>query len=440
MRVVFGDGVIEALASELGVQERERRLDVVRFVSALVLNGGSDKAGLQADVLRRYLDFGATKEQLARSAFYAWFTPQLEALLTVLLARALAYSRTAPVLLRGILAGVKDWRIVDATTVRLPDTEPLLREYPGTGEYAAIKIHRCYSLGRGNLESYAFSAARDHDSPHLSIDASWRGYGLLADLAYVSHARIADCLRHGVEIVFRLKEGWKPTVERLHRADGAVRLVHDADCPFEWTPEYFASANVVDADVLVGDGADASRVRLVGVRGPQGALRYYLTTLPRHTHTPQDIATLYRLRWEIEIDNKLEKSGCRLDELLCEKPVTVRTMLLASMLNATLARTLVHLDKVELRTRMDEDELDEPLRPPLHTMLVVRVMTMLQTSLVDLSMKRTVDDDAWDGALVKIRCLGHDPNWRRSPSVLDIVLGLTGTPRPRRTVATTAVA
>jgi hypothetical protein len=58
-----------------------------------------------------------------------------------------------------------------------------MEEFPGTGGYAAIKVHKVLSVGCGAPVQYHFSPARAHDSRHLPINASWRGYGLLADLA-----------------------------------------------------------------------------------------------------------------------------------------------------------------------------------------------------------------------------------------------------------------
>lgn len=42
--------------------------------------------------------------------------------------------------LRGILGTVADWRIVDSTTIKLDDE--LIAEWPGTLDYAALKVHK----------------------------------------------------------------------------------------------------------------------------------------------------------------------------------------------------------------------------------------------------------------------------------------------------------
>jgi hypothetical protein len=110
---------------------------------------------------------------------------------------------------------VKDWSIVDSTTVRVRDA--WRKEFPGTGEYAAIKVHKVLSVGCGAPVRDHFSPAREHDSRHLTIDESWRGCGLLADLGYASIERLRACDAHGVSVVIRLKDNWQPKVDDIAR-------------------------------------------------------------------------------------------------------------------------------------------------------------------------------------------------------------------------------
>jgi len=64
---------------------------------------------------------------------------------------------------------------------------------------------------------YHFSPARGHDSSHRQIDEPWRDYGLLADLAYASLARLQACDTYDVRFVIRLKHNWKPRVDYIAR-------------------------------------------------------------------------------------------------------------------------------------------------------------------------------------------------------------------------------
>ena len=42
---------------------------------------------------------------------------------------------------------------------------------------------------------HSISPAREHDAPHLTLDESWRGLGLLADLGYASIKLLRDAKR-----------------------------------------------------------------------------------------------------------------------------------------------------------------------------------------------------------------------------------------------------
>jgi Transposase DDE domain len=200
---------IERLCAPFGVIERQRKLHLGMLVWAMIILAETPGGAYQADVLRSYLECEVPK--VACSALYRWFDEPLEHFMAALADRALTYPRAQQVDLSGILGGVKDWYIVDSTTVRGCDA--LRAEFPGTGKYAARKVHKVLSVGCGAPVRSRLSPAREHDSRNLEIDASWRGCGLLVDLAYASVARLRACNTHGVRLVIRLKDNWKTKVE-----------------------------------------------------------------------------------------------------------------------------------------------------------------------------------------------------------------------------------
>ena len=419
------DDVIEAAANDLGVVQRERKLDVARLVASLVLSNGSDDTGALAEAHRRYN--GGSDDRVVRGAFYLWLDDELARLMEHLLRRALDSVAALPPLLPGILgAGGTDWRVFDSETFTL---RPALADvFPASGSPAGIKVHKELSLGRGCMIDYHLSPAREHDSPHLVVDDRYRGMGLLFDLGYVSLKRVRECNERGVRYVSRLKENWKPRILAVHRGDVRGAICPEADLDLTLADEMIAlDGKCVDATVVIGKGKCAVTARLVMIPGPEGYL-IYLTNLPRDTHGPKQVGDLYRLRWEIEGDNKVDKSGAQLDQIRATTESSVRIQLCAKLLHTLLVDILVHRDNLE-RARERRAR-----RAPLHKLaLSYAIRTRHEILLATLLRSATAFE--WDRIARDLAEDARDPNWRRRPSVLDRLLGLTaprGRPRRKR--------
>jgi putative transposase len=411
-----------------GFPARCRKLDGIRFLRAMILSSSSPSGGRQADVMRMYFESGAPK--VARASFYDWFGEELEVTLQELSFRARERARNLAVDLPGWLGVVKDWRIVDSTTVRLQDT--LKDVYSGTGDYAALKVHKTLSVGCGTTIDYHFSPASEHDSLHLRLDESWRGLGLLIDLGYASIQRLRDCQTYGVAVVVRLKENWRPKVEKITRGEvsGMFTPGTDLDLLIE-TGVLRLDGRAIDVVATVGPPLNSVKMRLVGVPTPEGTYRFYLTNLPGRIG-PRQIADLYRVRWEIESNNKLDKSCHRLDEIEAHKIEAVHALLHASLLASIVICTLAHQHNLA----------QKPSRrgaartvAPLHPQLLARMVGHAALSLV---MALELPTDAacaeWNRLAALLEHMGKDPNWRRSPSILDQLRGWKITPgRPKHT-------
>src|SRR6266516_4895257 len=122
---------IDHFCEQFGVIARRRKLNLGMFVRAMVISAGTPGGAYQADVLRAYLE--SEVPRVTRAAFYRWFDAPLEQCMAALAERALAYARAQAVDLPGPLSGVKDWYIVDSTTVTVRDV--LIENFPGTGDY-----------------------------------------------------------------------------------------------------------------------------------------------------------------------------------------------------------------------------------------------------------------------------------------------------------------
>jgi hypothetical protein len=418
---------MDRLCATCGVIERERKLNLGMFVRAMVISAGTPGGAYQADVLRSYLEFEVPR--VARSAFYRWFDEPLERFMEALAERALAYARAQPVDLSGPLCGVQDWYIVDATTVTVRDA--LREEFPGTGEYAAIKVHKVLSVGCGAPVRYHFSPAREHDSRHLQIDESWRGYGLLADLAYASLERLRACDAHGVRFVIRLQEHWKPKVDDIARGQVTQECFPGADLDALLEQDILRlDGRVIDADVHVGRGTHALSLRLVGVQTPTGYCFFLTNLLPRIG--PRQVADLYRVRWEVELSIRLDKSVNRLDAIDAERPCSLKTLLHASLIASTIAALLAHTHNVQTRPpQAGAPRTAAPLHP---RRLALQLAVSCQSIAQAFDLKGAEAAQRWNKIAELLTHSGRDPNWRRRPSVLDQLRGWKRQPIARKAI------
>jgi putative transposase len=414
---------IDRLCLQCGVIERQRKLDLAMFVRAMVISAGTPGGAYQADVLRSYLEFEVPR--VARSAFYRWFDEPLERFMAALAERALAYARAQQVDLAGPLCGVTDWYIVDATTVKVRDA--LREDLPGTGDYAAIKVHKVLSVGCGAPVQYHFSPAREHDSRHLEVNESWRGYGLLADLAYASLARLRACEAHAVQFVIRLKDNWKPKVDYIARGQVTREFFPGADLDVLLAEETLRlDGRVIDADVHVGQQTQA--LRLVGVQTPKGYC-FFLTNLPPRIG-PRQVADLYRVRWEVELSIKLDKSVHRLDAIDAERPCSLKALLHASLIASILAALLAHTHNIHTRPQQaGAPRTEAPLHP---RRLALQLAVSCQAIAQAFDLKGVEAQRRWDKIAALLTHSGKDPNWRRRPSILDQLRGWKRQPRARK--------
>jgi putative transposase len=429
---ILPDKPLLELAQRAKLQERVRKLDVVRLLRAMVIAAATGYGGRQADVLRLYLKNGT--EAVVRGGFYAWFGAELETVMLTIVGLAIDYARSFPRDLPGLLgAHVSDWHIVDSTTVFL--NKALAHEYPGTGDYAALKVHKRFSVGVGATVGYHISPAREHDNKHLKIDESWAGLGLLVDLGYASFQLIRDCSLHRVHFVVRLKENWKPKVQHVTRGNVTKAFLAGSDLHALIEDDVLVlDGRVLDAIVSFGSGAATVHCRLVAVATPEGAYRCYLTSLPPAVG-PRQVADLYRVRWEIESDNKLNKSCSHLDQIAARTGPAVRALVHASIVSSIIICLLAHQHRLGEAPppRAGTERKTAPIHPQTLALAAGSSATSIAAAL-ELSGAKAVAE--WDQIAAYLTNLGKDPNWRRNPSILDQLRGWKITPgRPRKKAA-----
>ena len=412
---VLPDAALLSLVDAAGFQQRERKCEALSLIRAMVISASTGSGGRQAAVMTSYFSTGAPG--VVRGSFYRWFNPALEQVMDGVRERALQYARAQPLDLPGALGQVvRDWHIVDSETVKL--SRAVIDEYQGTGDYAALKVHKRFSVGVGTVVDYHLSPAREHDSVHVKLDESWRGLGLLADLGYASLQLLRDCERYNVRYVIRLKDSWKPKVVVVVRGTVMETFAPGTDFDLLLRDEVLQlDGKVIDADVRLGPQGIAAR--LVGVPTPKGYC-FFLTNL-EPAIAPRTVADLYRVRWEIELDNKVDKSCCRLDEVTARTGTAVRAMVHASIVASMLASLLAHRHR--LRSAPPPTPGAERTKPPIHAQSIARQLAALAPFVaLAFDLRGPAATAEWD-RFAELLNRQTDPNWRRRPSILDQMRG-----------------
>jgi IS4 transposase len=331
-RIVNGK-MLRMRARETGFRKRRRgKLDGARFFWASVLGGRIEAKRTMAGLARAASLYSG--ERVSRQAFHQRMTTEAVAFMGSAFHDLMAQSRALtgdP--LPGILGEFKDVNAIDSTTLRLADR--LARRYPACRSnvrQAALKLHTRMSLTDKEVEHLRFTAERVHDRKGLEIGAWVKDRLLLFDLGYADYRLCGGIREHGGDFLTRLKESANGTVLGVRRGcakrhiGGLMNRLIYVD-------------TIVDIDVEFGSGEAAIVLRVVGIWNPERKdFHWYVTTLSPEDFSPEEIAQIYRLRWQIELLFKMWKSLCRLNQLPSGKEEVVLCLVYAGLCAALLAR------------------------------------------------------------------------------------------------------
>lgn len=211
-------------------------------------------------------------------------------------------------------------RIVDGTTVTLPDTPANQQRYPqirnqkpGLG-YPICQLVGITCLSSGALLDAAMCriGGKGHDEHSLLrqlLKTLKNNDIVLADAFYASYFLIAELQKRGIDVVFEQHGSRKRSTDfrrgkKLGSKDHLIRLQRPQYPPAWMSQEQFDSM------------PHSLRVRELNVNG-----RVLVTTLccPK-TVTKQALKQLYKSRWHIELDIRHIKTTMGMDTLSCHSP------------------------------------------------------------------------------------------------------------------------
>jgi putative transposase len=245
--------------------------------------------------------------------------------------------------------------VVDGSTVTMPDTAENQVEYPqiktqqpGCG-FPIARILVLFSLATGAVLEAAISRYKGKLTGENSLFRTMHallepGDVALGDRYFSGWIDLALLAEHGVDAVVRKNKARMTDFRRGQRLGPNDHLVHWSKPPRpDWmSPEQYAALpnELLLREVRVVVKQQGFRSRTVVV---------VTTLLDADSFTAQDIAELYRRRWQAELDLRSLKIVLQMDQLRCKKPHRVRNEFYMHMLAYNLIRRVMALAAIEER-------------------------------------------------------------------------------------------
>jgi len=330
------------------VQQRTRKVSVSALFWTLILGFGT---GLQRSIAELHREFQqATGVKIVRSSFYDRFTPQLTDFLRAVLSWATSTHSEPTEKLQGRLAGFRDLIVTDSTVLRLHDL--LQQSYQAcrtNAVRAAAKLHLVMSVTGVGPRTVQITGERTADCRNLKVGRWVANRLLLFDLGYFSYHLFDRIARNDGFFVTRAKATINPRIvaanqlwrgrsrslvgERLQDVIGSLkRGILDVMVEVEFKRRRYRGKQ----------SCGVRTFRLVGIMNPQtGDYHTYITNIPPDRLGAQDIARVYRARWEVELIFKELKSHYQLDRLPSTKSHIVEALIYTAILTLIVSRKLL---------------------------------------------------------------------------------------------------
>jgi Transposase DDE domain len=235
-------------------------------------------------------------------------------------------------------------KVVDGTTVSMPDTPANQKAYPqsrsqkpGVG-FPIARLVVLFALAVGTVLDAAVGPYRGQRTGETALFHTLHGHLqpgdlLLADRYYGSFWELALARRRGADMISRLHQRRRADFRRGRRLGRQDHVVCWAKPPRPaWMDE--ATYAALPAELAV---------REVRVRVPYPGFRTRVLVVVTTVRDPQqlsraDVAVLYRARWLAELDLRALKQTLQMDVLRGQSPEMVRKEVWAHLLAYNLLR------------------------------------------------------------------------------------------------------
>ena len=229
-------------------------------------------------------------------------------------------------------------KLLDGTTVSMPDTEANQAVYPQSGEqqpglgFPLAMLVALISLSTGAVLRWASGACRGKGSGEQALFRTLMPYLtagdiILVDRFHCTYFTVAMLAEHGVDLLTRQHQRRCTDFRQGQRLGHRDRLV-TWHCPQR--PDWMDHATY------------ARMPQHLTLRQTEVAGRVLVTTLTDvRSVAPLDLDTLYRQRWQVEVDLRSIKAVTGMDILRAKSPAMIDKEIAVHLLAYNLVRGLM---------------------------------------------------------------------------------------------------
>ena len=347
---VFKTEDLKKIAKETGMIKRVRKINPVAIFWTLIFGFGVELKRSLASLKRKYEN--KNKITLSDSSWYERFSPELVLFLKRCVILGIEqFARKEHRKLSKKLKRFKDVLIQDSTIIRVH--EKLSRIWPAVRARkiaAGVKVSMLVSAVANSPKSVLLRGERTSEIKTMKIGPWVKDRILLIDLGFYKHHLFARIDDYKGFFVSKLKGAANPTIVSVN----SICRGNSIDIVGKRWKEVLPSIKrqILDAEVEISfrrrkykgkQRNDTARFRLIAIYHNEASKYHvYLTNIPKEILEPEEIASLYGARWEIELIFKELKGKYSLDVINTSNPHTVAALIWVAILTLIVSRVIYH--------------------------------------------------------------------------------------------------
>jgi hypothetical protein len=195
-------------------------------------------------------------------------------------------------------------KLIDSSTISMAKTYFQWAEFRSTK--AGIKIHTRFNLNKGIPELVVISNAKPHDRTKMKELVTKDNCIYIFDKGYVDYKIFDEFSSKGIHFITRLKD------------NAAITEIANLEITYSETTLLDDSINVIE-DVIgylgtKGINMTKKQYRVITVIDSEGQILTFVSNI--FQYTSEDIAWLYKKRWEIELFFKWIKQNLKIKKFI----------------------------------------------------------------------------------------------------------------------------